>query len=178
MCIRDSSISTGNVGIGTSTPFGILNIATTSPYFYISDTDASEGNKHWFLTNNSGSFSIGTTTDSLLLSNTKALTITNSGSIGISTTSPMALLSVESRNANDIGLLVKGSTGQTANLFEIQDSSSNQLLIVDSSGKVGIGTTTPAYKLDVEGNIRATLSLSAGINVETLSEIKTLRWFI
>jgi hypothetical protein len=43
-----------------------------------------------------------------------------------------------------------------------------------SNGKVGIGTATPEYTLDVSGNIRAALSLSAGINVESLTDDKTL----
>jgi len=42
------------------------------------------------------------------------------------------------------------------------------------SGNVGIGTTAPAYKLDVAGNIRAQTSITAGINVENLTGDKTL----
>ncbi|MCD6500943.1 hypothetical protein J7K42_02980, partial [bacterium] len=41
-------------------------------------------------------------------------------------------------------------------------------------GNVGIGTTTPQYTLDVNGNIRAATSVTAGINVESLSGSKTL----
>ena len=47
-------------------------------------------------------------------------------------------------------------------------------VVIGQDGKVGIGTTTPAYTLDVNGTIRATKSLTAGINVETLSGNKTL----
>jgi len=42
------------------------------------------------------------------------------------------------------------------------------------AGNVGIGTTSPAYKLDVSGNLRAQISITAGINVESLSGNKTL----
>jgi hypothetical protein len=46
--------------------------------------------------------------------------------------------------------------------------------LATASGNVGIGTTTPTYKLDVNGNLRASLSLTAGINVENLTGDKTL----
>jgi hypothetical protein len=51
---------------------------------------------------------------------------------------------------------------------------SNQLYVRRSDGNIGIGTTAPLYKLDVAGNIRAQTSLTAGINVENLTGNKTL----
>jgi len=46
--------------------------------------------------------------------------------------------------------------------------------LATAGGYVGIGTTAPSYKLDVAGNIRAQTSLTAGINVESLTGDKTL----
>jgi len=46
--------------------------------------------------------------------------------------------------------------------------------LYESNGKIGLNTTTPTYTLDVNGSIRATKSLTAGINVETLTGNKTL----
>lgn len=84
----------GNVGIGTTTPGALLNIASTLPRFYLSDTDSALNNKHWFMENNAGVLSFGTTTDALAISGTRAISITNTGSIGIGTSSPASLLHV------------------------------------------------------------------------------------
>ena len=48
------------------------------------------------------------------------------------------------------------SAGTTSSYYglKIQDSSGNNQLAVRSDGNVGIGTTSPAQKLDVNGNIK------------------------
>lgn len=50
--------------------------------------------------------------------------------------------------ADVVPLTLKGKAGQTANLFEIQDSAAAVLAKVDAAGKVGIGMS-PTYVLDV-----------------------------
>jgi hypothetical protein len=59
--------SAGNVGIGTTTPFTLLNIASTNPKFTISDIDAATNYKHWFINSSNGDFMVGTTSDSQAL---------------------------------------------------------------------------------------------------------------
>ena len=56
--------SSGNVGIGTASPLGLLNLSSTNPKLYLSDSNAGTDEKHWFLNSSSGAFSIGTTSDS------------------------------------------------------------------------------------------------------------------
>jgi hypothetical protein len=73
------------------------------------------------------------------------------GQSSIGTTTPFnnSLLSIESTSTQSIGLSIRGIIGQIANLFQIQDSTGVNLFVVDNTGKVGVGVTTPSRKFDV-----------------------------
>jgi len=105
--------SSGNVGIGTSSPLGRLHI-------------------------NGGTY------DSFTISGTS----TNSVGLRIQNSSP-------SRNWN-VG--VSGSAGPAASgsFFIYDDTAAATRMSIDSSGNVGIGTTSPGYKLQVNGSFAAT----------------------
>jgi hypothetical protein len=50
-----------------------------------------------------------------------------------------------------VGLIVKGLTSQTADLFQVQNNSGTSLFEVDSAGNVGIGTVSPIAPLHIAG---------------------------
>ena len=56
-------VSTTTVGIGTTTPTWLLHLASTTPYLALSDTDAGLDQKHWLISNQSGSLRFGTSSD-------------------------------------------------------------------------------------------------------------------
>jgi hypothetical protein len=118
--------------------------------------------------------------------------ITSAGDVGIGTTSPQTLLNIESTTAPTLRISNGGGTSPAPKLeffrqngvsSYIQYDVANKILVtdnahasgvinykingsekmrIDSSGKVGIGTTTPSEKLEVAGNgfINGDLSVS------------------
>lgn len=68
---------------------------------------------------------------------------------GTSTFSGLSILTVGATSTESIPLTLKAVSGQTANLFQIQNAASANLLMVDSEGRVGIGTTTATRRLNV-----------------------------
>jgi hypothetical protein len=180
--------SSGNVGIGTSSPEGALNISRdnfnssiqTVPTNYSLTFDSfgatgEYGNQIGLSngTNILSSFgfvdegSAGATgiyfTTGNSSSQTERLRISNNGNVGIGTSSPGSnRLLVEGGNVYIKDHLIIG-TGDSSTISS--DSSGNPLLFginlvekmrINSSGNVGIGTTSPTQKLDVSGTVKAT----------------------
>jgi hypothetical protein len=105
-----------------------------------------------------------------------AITIDSSEKVGIGTSSLTQALNVKGvisiRNGSDVGTLQLGEIGGT---FRFQNQLANPLPLtfwindsermrIDSSGNVGIGTTSPSEKLDVNGNINITGDLTVDTN--------------
>ena len=92
--------------------------------------------------------------------------------VGIGTNAPSSALHVDS--SDDGPIFDSGGTGNTNHALLVRDSGNNQLLRVDNNGKVGIGTTSPATALDVDGGAnsdQATFSgtASRGLKISTFS---------
>jgi|GEM_PF-2197953 len=172
----------GSVGIGTTAPSSTLTVAgtvestglkmTTSPgagYVLTSDGD---GVASWAdLSGSGGPWTLNSldlypddTSYNVALGATEAGTakLYVNGNVGIGTTAPNALLELASTastlrltdtTASAKSLLI--TTDGDLSQFEEAGGSADDLLVLDlASSRVGIGTTSPGYKLDVNGDIR------------------------
>jgi hypothetical protein len=158
--------SAGNVGIGTTSPGYLLDIAGSS-----------RSDLHIFRSNQSAPtadafiFRPADNTVALGTANTERLRINSGGNVGIGTTAPTSILHVRSSDGtvrfasttgNDAGriILMEGALdawsidGGLANgTFLIRDEyNSSTRLAINNSGNVGIGTTSPGSKLTINGD--------------------------
>jgi len=170
--------SSGNVGIGTTSPTSILNISKTgaafpslsnprirldevsSGRFGVIEFDSSTNLNIWGSDVGSGSIRFFNGTGS----GTERLRIDSSGNVGIGTTTPAVRLDVS--NGNILGkeiLLQNGAAsspalGTTPSWYSpasgvaALSTNATERLRIDSSGNVGIGVTAPVNKLEVVGS--------------------------
>ena len=160
--------SSGNVGIGTTTPSEKLNVSNGSAC--ITPIAYAANQNDWVIKtgayNNTGfdqglkikSTSGGTSYMAFETPGAIETMVLRSGNVGIGTDSPGRRLEI-SGGANAAAIRLRDTT---SNVWDIQNSSlgkldfirgaTNTYMRIDQVGKVGIGTTSPDSKLQISGS--------------------------
>ena len=169
--------SSGNVGIGTSSPaHGPLHVhsSSTAAYFHLTNSTTGSGTSDGFSLFSTGNDVVLDQRESanmrFFTANTEAMRIDSAGRGGIGTTNPVADLGVSNGGASGIELQPEITTNtnritnynrsaSSYNNFRL-DAARHEFLVsgsekvrIDSSGNVSIGTTAGGYKLHVAGTI-------------------------
>ena len=175
--------SDGKVGIGTTAPGKLLTLSSANAQLMLNESDQSSGSQNWLfnaeggtlyfqtLGGTAGSVSSGSTWMQVVRSGTAISSVSiPSGNVGIGTTDPGAVrlyvltpnsgnLAAEFRNSHatgSYGVVIKAGSSSSNYSLDCRDKDSNVLMRVRGDGNVGIGTTAPGAKLEVNGNVSLT----------------------
>jgi len=161
----------GNVGIGTNDPSRKLELfGTGSVDFGIGSSD---GHKWGLRSVGSGASSAAGTLNIVDYSagNLVRLTLDPAGLVGIGTTSPDEKLHVAGKvKANSF--VGDGSALTGIHSLDADDGNPTNVVYVNSSGNVGIGTAAPTEKLQVVGNaaVSGSLNVTGALTLGTTGE--------
>jgi len=183
----------GNVGIGTSSPEGTLQVENASNNALILNAPANRYNSVGFQTAGTDKWWLGRADSDQIASDAffigtdagnatdpgglnAKLVIAQSGNVGIGTSSPSVNLHVSSSGDTVARITSADGNGAFLDLGDASDpdggrivydsgsnlafsTASNERMRIDSSGNVGIGTSSPDAILDIEGNFETNYAL-------------------
>ncbi|VAW48517.1 Phage tail fibers, partial [hydrothermal vent metagenome] len=162
--------SSGNVGIGTTSPGALLDVAGAEATDAEIILDADQGDDAadtWKIQ------SAASDNDLNIINDTSTLvTVQSDGKVGIGTTSPSAAMQIkgaddtwnshirlEDDTTTDYSVIIQDNQGMKFRTFTnndnfyFRDNSNITIMMLEDGGNVGIGTTAPVSTLDINGSV-------------------------
>jgi len=166
----------GKVGIGTNAPTGLLHLSSSAPALYMTDTTnntdsvISMDNAGSLIFNADLNNEAGSSNIRFAVDGTERMRIDSSGNVGIGTSSPVnnanrKTLALQGAWGGQLDIMVGStvhaqfgtdnfSSGQSCRIqsqdgIVFKSGGSPERMRIDSSGNVGIGTTTPGSQLEI-----------------------------
>ncbi|MDD3531309.1 MAG: DUF5011 domain-containing protein [Candidatus Pacebacteria bacterium] len=172
-------LGSGNVGIGTTTPWAQLSVnpnGITGPAFVVGSSTATN-----FIVTNGGNVGIGTTNPGASLDVQNAL---DSSQVRIGTNTGYYYdIGRQTSAGNTVGYLkLKGNQAGYSGYY-FTDSDETMKVVFKNGGNVGIGTTTPGEKLEIAGTAGSNLMLKLNAVADKYAQLGyyeagTLKWNI
>ena len=193
--------TSGNVGIGTTSPGYELDVSGDINFtgdLYQNDSQFGGGSSLWTQTSNdiyynTGSVGIGTTNPQAEFFVESVSNTTASAQIRRSDSEVRGQLLLDQTGSGDASMMFRllgvdvwaiGIDNTDGDKFKISDNESlglNDRLVIDTSGNVGIGTTSPGSKLHVVGTARITdwiygnasdiLNINSNVNIPATKKL-------
>jgi hypothetical protein len=179
----------GQIGIGTTSPARTLHVTGGNDTVRLQSTGSNT--KIEMVNTGSTTNEFGFLSNNFFVSpdGTEALRIDSSGNVGINTGTPGSKLTIKGTGGDTSGFAVSSTNETVKGYFGSDDAAADFLLtyvgtdsaeiklkengnvvLCESSGKVGIGTSSPSHTLHVDGSVRIG-------NASTLNENIYLSYF-